>query len=259
MKTSLRKIPLLQKIYRLFRGAWQTLAGSLTFLGDLVAYRRAARNEGFAFTWRDLYPCLGEDTDTTGFDRHYTFHTAWAARILAQTKPAVHHDISSAIYFSTLVSAFLPVRFYDYRPARLPLSNLTSEKADLKALPFASDSMGSLSCMHVVEHIGLGRYGDPIDPKGSFKAIAELKRVVAPGGNLLFVIPMGARARIQFNAHRIFSLPMINAAFEDAFTLEQFALIPDDPADGDLIVAPPDSLIAKQFYACGCFWFKKRS
>jgi SAM-dependent methyltransferase len=156
------------------------------------------------------------------------------------------------------VSAFIPVRFYDYRPARLPLSNLTSEHADLLALPFPSGSVESLSCMHVIEHVGLGRYGDPIDPEGSFKAVHELKRVLRQGGRLLFVVPIGAAARVQFNAHRIFTAALVRELFEDAFDLEQFVLIPDDPADGDLIVDPPPEMLARQYYACGCFWFTKR-
>ncbi|NDC42314.1 MAG: DUF268 domain-containing protein, partial [Chitinophagia bacterium] len=56
-------------------------------------------------------------------------------------------------------------------------------------LPFESDSIPSLSCMHTIEHVGLGRYGDQLDPQGDLKAIAELKRVVQPGGDLLFVTP----------------------------------------------------------------------
>jgi len=255
----LKRIPLAQKVYRHARGAWNILRGSLKFASDLAAYRRDSRRSPFAFAWRELYPCLGDDTAATGFDRHYTFHTAWAARLLAQTRPAVHHDISSAVYFSTLVSAFIPVRFYDYRPARLPLSNLTSDFADLLALPFPSGSLESLSCMHVVEHVGLGRYGDPVDPEGAFKAIAELKRVVRPRGNLFFVVPVGGTARVQFNAHRIFSLPIIQEAFGDSFTLRQFALIPDDPEDGDLVISPSNELLTKQIYGCGCFWFEKRA
>jgi hypothetical protein len=57
--------------------------------------------------------------------------------------------------------------------------------------------------MHVIEHIGLGRYGEALDPDGDLKAIRELVRVLAAGGNLLVVVPVG-RPRIQFNAHRIY-------------------------------------------------------
>ena len=56
-----------------------------------------------------------------------------------------------------MVSAFIPVEFYDYRPAELSLSGLEFKHADLTHLPFADNSVESLSCMHVIEHIGLGR------------------------------------------------------------------------------------------------------
>ena len=54
----------------------------------------------------------------------------------------------------------------------------------------------------MAEHIGLGRYGDPLDPLGTRKAAAELQRVLAPGGQLLFSLPVG-RPRVEFNAHRV--------------------------------------------------------
>ncbi|MGA2030503.1 MAG: DUF268 domain-containing protein, partial [Verrucomicrobiota bacterium] len=77
-----------------------------------------------------------------------------------------------------MVSAFVPVKFYDYRPADLHLDNLACEHADLQALPFADCGIQSISCMHVVEHVGLGRYGDPLDPNGDLKAMNELERVL---------------------------------------------------------------------------------
>ncbi|MBA2687956.1 MAG: DUF268 domain-containing protein, partial [Gemmatimonadaceae bacterium] len=145
----------------------------------------------FEFSRADLYPRMTDATATTGFDRHYVFHPAWAARILAETNPDQHVDVSSTLYFCSLVSAFIPLKFYDYRPANLNLDNLTSESADLLALPFPSGSVKSLSCMHTIEHVGLGRYGDELDYDGDLKAMAELERVLAPGGNLLFVVPVG--------------------------------------------------------------------
>ena len=39
--------------------------------------------------------------------------------------------------------------------------------------------------MHVVEHIGLGRYGDQVDPDGDLMAMKELERVTAKLGKLL--------------------------------------------------------------------------
>lgn len=217
---------------------------------------RSASNPRFSMRLWDLWLILKDASTYTPFDRHYIYHTAWASRILAATRPAQHTDISSSLYFVGNASAFVPINFFDYRPARLALTGLTTGAADLCALPFPDGSVPSLSCMHVVEHIGLGRYGDPIDYDGDLKAVGELQRVLAPGGQLLFVVPLGATPRIQFNAHRIYSRDQVIEMFS-ALSLREFALIPQDEADGGLIVSPSFSLLAKQTYGCGCFWFAK--
>lgn len=210
----------------------------------------------FPVSWDDIFFISGEDTANTGFDAHYVYHPAWAARILAKTKPAFHTDISSTLHFCSIVSAFVPVHFYDYRPAKLELSNLTSERADLLSLPFADGSIKSLSCMHTVEHIGLGRYGDPLDPDGDLKAISELKRVIAPGGDILFVVPIG-KAKLLFNAHRIYSYAQILEYFGKDFELRDFFLIPDTAVTHGVIYNATEKDADAQKYGCGCFWFRK--
>ena len=193
-----------------------------------------------------------EDIVNTPFDPHYTYHPAWAARILAKTKPEYHVDISSILYFSTVISAFIPVKFFDYRPAQVSLNNFESGFADLKQLSFQDNSIHSLSCMHTIEHIGLGRYGDEIDPQGDLKSISELKRVLTPGGDLLFVTPVGD-PKIEFNAHRIYSYEQIIGYFSP-LSLFEFSLITDD---GSMITNADPNMVKQQQYGCGCFWFKK--
>ena len=182
----------------------------IRFFGYIGEWRKFKNknDKRFSVNAADLYPCLKDRIIKTPLDHHYTYHPAWAARILAKTKPEFHVDISSILSFSTIVSAFVPVKFYDYRPADLKLSNLESGSEDLNKLSFESGSIPSLSCMHTIEHIGLGRYGDKIDPEGDIKSIEELKRVLQPGGDLLFVTPVG-KPRIEFNAHRIYSYEQI--------------------------------------------------
>lgn len=208
-----------------------------------------------AVRWEDRYPCLSDRTATTGFDRHYIYHTAWAARILAETRPLRHVDIGSSLYFIGAVSAFVPITFYDYRPADLRLPNVECAAADLLKLPFESQSVPSLSCMHVVEHVGLGRYGDPLDPDGDLKAMAELQRVT--GKDLLFVVPIG-KPRVCFNAHRIYAYRQMVEAFSE-LTLRQFALIPEQGRDGGLIVGAIEPQCDRENYACGCFWFQREA
>jgi SAM-dependent methyltransferase len=229
------------------------------FFKDFINFKKQLINTPvrFVFRWQDRYPCLNDRSSTTGFDAHYIYHPAWAARILAHAKPVFHVDISSSLHFCSMISAFIPVKFYDYRPADLHLSGLTCDAADLLALPFDDRSLKSLSCMHVIEHVGLGRYGDPLDPDGDLKAISELKRVLAPGGNLLFVVPIG-NPKIMFNAHRIYSYEQIVTYFSE-LELKEFSLIPDDPKDNGLVCNVSKEMANIQTYGCGCFWFSRKS
>lgn len=217
---------------------------------------RSKNTSRFSLRVRDLYPQIRDKTITTNFDTHYVYHTSWAARIVAQTKPSEHIDISSILYFCGIVSAFVPVRFYDYRPAKLNLTNLNSKHADLLKLPFANNSISSLSCMHTIEHIGLGRYGEPIDPDADLKAVNELIRVLAPGGTLIFVTPVG-KPRIQFNAHRIYAYDQICEYFKD-LNLKEFSLIPDNALEIGMINNATKEQADSQKYGCGCFWFIKK-
>jgi hypothetical protein len=197
---------------------------------------------------------LNDRASVTPIDRHYTYHPAWAARVLAKTRPEKHVDVSSIVSFAAVVSAFVPIDFYDLRSVALQLDGFHTGAADLMQLPFANGSIASLSCMHVIEHIGLGRYGDPLDPDGDLKAIRELIRVLAPGGDLLIVTPVG-RPRVVFNAHRIYD----HEAFAGYFApleLVEFTLI-EERGERGLMVAPPADVVRTESYACGCFWFRK--
>lgn len=223
------------------------------FRNDFVEFNSSVGlDRRFSVSWEDRFPCLYDRTTQTPFDAHYVYHPAWAARILAETRPERHVDISSTLHFCSIVSAFIPVDFYDYRPADLSLSQLSSGEADLTQLPFESNSLDSVSCMHTVEHIGLGRYGDCLDATADVKAMSELARVVKIGGNLLFVVPVG-KPTVQFNAHRIYAYQQVIEAFS-GFTLRQFSLVTDE---GKYFVHGTKEQSDAQSYGCGCFWFTK--
>ena len=251
VRTTLIKIPFVVSLY-LFS---KKLIALPWFLSDYFKLKRLSKNGRFVIKLSELFPCLMDKTITTKFESHYIYHPAWAARIIKKISPEKHIDISSSLHFSTMLSAFIPVEYYDYRPAPMNLDNLISKKANLISLPFEDGSIKSLSCMHVVEHIGLGRYGDPLDVDGDIKAIRELTRVLSVGGSLLFVVPVG-KPKIQFNAHRIYSYEQVVEYFAD-LKLKEFSLVPDDYVENGLIINADPVLVRKQNWGCGCFWFTK--
>lgn len=226
------------------------------FKESFYNFKNMVSDSRFKMEWDNIYPCLEDKTSNTGYGSHYTLHPAWAARILKQISPKKLVDISSYIEFIAVISAFIPVDFYDYRPAKIELSNLESKKADITALHFEDNSIDTLSCMHVIEHIGLGRYGDTLNPNGDLIAIKELKRVLAPGGNLLIVVPIAGIPVIQFNAHRLYTHNQIIEYFSD-LKLQEFSVIAGYPEDYKLITNPSPELLEKQKFACGCYWFSK--
>lgn len=219
---------------------------------------KSNNRRSFKMRWSDRLLKLNDASLGTDFDRHYTYHPAWAIRKIKEHNITEHVDISSILSYSANLSAFIPVKFYDYRPANLVLDNLITGSEDLTHLSFESNSIRSLSCMHTIEHIGLGRYGDPIDYDGDLKAINELSRVLAPGGILLIVVPVGKENKIVFNAHRIYeSKSFIQYFKNNGVRLKEFTLIPDNETDGHLVLNPSDDLLKRQNYACGCFLFTK--
>ncbi len=237
---------------RLYRSGISFFSPSV--LKDFFVFKKLSKESNLpAPSFTDYYPCAHDKTGTTVFDRHYVYHLAWAARKLKEINPAKHIDISSSVHFSTMMSAFIPVTFYDYRPLDVKLSNFDSLKADLNKLPFETTTVKSVSCMHVVEHIGLGRYGDELDAEGDKKATNELQRVTMSNGDILFVVPVG-KPKVEFNAHRIYSYEQVVGLFNDC-VLKEFSLIPDN---GYMEINANPASVKEQSFGCGCFWFVKK-
>lgn len=152
-----------------------------------------------------LCPCLGEDTADTFIDYNYFYQDAWAFEKIVQQHPKYHIDVGSHHKFVALLSKVVPVTMIDIRPLPVSLESLKFLKGSILDLPFENESVSSISSLCVVEHIGLGRYGDPIDPWGSEKSIKELMRILENGGHLYISVPVSKINNVHFNAHRSFT------------------------------------------------------
>ena len=200
----------------------------------------------------DSYPCLTDWVSATPYDPHYLYQGGWLARRLAMARPALHVDVGSSVQTLSVLSAQAPIVFVDYRPLNAHLDNLVCVGGSIVSLPFPDASLQSLSCMHVIEHIGLGRYGDPLDPAGTAKAASELQRVLAFGGKLYLTAPVG-RERVCFNAHRVFS-PYTFQKLMPSLTLKEFSWVGDDGAFHE---HSEQADAAGLDYGCGLYIFEK--
>jgi SAM-dependent methyltransferase len=200
----------------------------------------------------DTYPALLDRRQSAGAARGHYFHQdLWAGRKVHASGTTEHVDVGSRVDgFVAHCACFTNVTYVDIRPLEARVPNLRTMVGSVVSLPFADRSVASLSCLHVVEHVGLGRYGDPVDPEGSEKAMRELARVVAPGGNLYFGVPVG-RERVCFNAHRVLSPRTVLRAF-GALELASFAAVDDG---GDLVDPARPEDFEQADYACGLFHF----
>jgi hypothetical protein len=113
----------------------------------------------------------------------------------------------------------------------------------------------SLSCLHTIEHFGLGRYTDPIDVDGHVKGINNLVNLVKIGGRLYISFPIGKQDEVHFNAHRVFHPKSILAleSIADNMNLVRFDYVDDN---GDLhLNTSVDSAVGKTKHGCGIYTF----
>jgi len=230
--------------------AIRAVNGFARYFMDWYAYSRLPGAETIRFI--DTWPQVHDRTSTTAIDAHYFYVNGWTARRIISNRPARHVDVASQTIFANLLGAVVPVMFLDYRPLKAHLSGLECVGASILQMPFANGSVESISCLHVAEHIGLGRYGDPLNPQGTRQAAHELSRVLAPGGNLYFAVPVG-RPRLCFNGCRIHAADTICQYFANLELIE-FSGVHDN---GRFVERVGLAEFSDSEYACGMFWLKK--
>lgn len=225
------------------------------FFREARAYRSAAGGEEFPLVWSDIHPMLADyDASAGTAGGHYFHQDLWAAQRVYSAKPARHVDVGSRIDgFVAHVLTFMPVEVVDIRPLSSHVPGLQFIRGDMCRLDgFDAGSVISLSCLHAVEHAGLGRYGDPVAPRAWAAALAELARVLAPGGRFYLGTPIG-RQRLHFNSERVFSPRTILGALP-GLTLVSFSAVNDA---GDFVAAADLDGFASADYSCGLFELTK--
>jgi SAM-dependent methyltransferase len=238
------------------------LKGMPAFLKEYAIIRRQAVRSGNEFPLGKLYPCLEEKGQESGvLSEHYFYQDLYVARKVFESNPVRHVDIGSRIDgFVAHVASFREIEILDVRDLRLAIPAIRFTRADLtaKEFPFV-DYTDSLSCLHALEHFGLGRYGDPVDYNGHLVGWENMNRMLKKGGNFYFSVPIGEQ-RIEFNAHRVFSVAYLLNLMNKRYDIDSFAYINDA---GDLIsdAALDETSVRSNFgcrYGCGIFALTKR-
>ncbi len=174
-------------------------------------------------------PILTDWYELSGELGAYFYQDQLVARWIHESKPQRHVDVGSRLDgFIGSLSVFREVEVIDIRPQTANVSNVIFHQLDLmEQLPSLwIGCTDSLSCLHTVEHFGLGRYGDPIDVNGHLKGLEQLKQMVSPGGILYLSTPLGPQ-RLEFNAHRVTAAQTLTDWFKDGWSIERFAVIND--------------------------------
>lgn len=201
----------------------------------------------------DLRPQLLDATATHLIDHHYLQQGAWAMRRVVADAPDRHVDVGGQTLFVVMLAALVPVEFVDIRPLGAAVPGVIDRPGSILQLPYESRTIRSLSCLHVAEHIGLGRYGDPLDPDGTARAASELTRVLHQEGLLYVGLPVG-QPRTEFNAHRIHAVHEVTRLFPE-LVLEEFSIVDDA---GVFHASTNLDGWDDQRYACGLFAFRRR-
>jgi len=233
--------------FRLIRA----IPGYIGFFSDWVKYSKLKDSEKIRIL--NVYPCIHDKTETTKFPSHYFYQDIWAFKKIYESKTDYHVDVGSRIDFIGFLTAITKVTFIDIRPLVITLENLNSKEGNIHAMPFEDNSVPSLSCLHVAEHIGLGRYGEPLDVFGTKNACKELSRILAPNGKLYFSLPVG-KPILCFNAHRVHSPQQIINYFSELELIELSGI--DDKEN--FIRNIDISILEASDYACGLFVFTKK-
>lgn len=243
--------------------AWRyAFRGLFVVLREYGELKRQNRDAGSPFRIRLSMPCLSDRYDQSGSARgHYFYQDLMVARKIFERQPFRHVDVGSRVDgFVAHVASFRMIEVFDIRPLTLSIPTIVFRRADVTDIPDEyRQYCDSLSCLHAIEHFGLGRYGDKIDLFGHVKGFKCLSDVLKPGGVLYFSVPIGPQ-RVDFNACRVFDIQTILELARDSFELANFAFVDDAGAFHENVNLTSD-LIQNNCgcdYGCGIFEFRKK-
>lgn len=241
---------------------WATMRGIPAFIRDLSKFRKGYNGRLI------LNPYLGDRFKEGGSTKNEYFRQdLLVAQKVFQAKPKRHVDVGSRIDgFVAHVASFRAVEVFDIRELSTEIPGIIFKQADLMSpdsvINFCVDGEGycdSLSCLHTIEHFGLGRYGDQVDPLGYRRGIENLSKFLMPGGHLYLSTPIG-QERVEFNANWVFNpQTILDVASSVGLSLYELIVLDQRGAQETVILPTKENLVAlaKEYYRLGIFHFIK--
>ena len=208
------------------------IKGLFFYFSDLKKLKQQ-KGDDTTFNFGKKYPILSERYLESGtLSGHYFHQDLLVAQKIYKNSPTKHVDIASRTDgFVAHLAVFREIEVLDIRKLNSSVNNIIFRQADLMKLPENMvNYCDSISSLHAIEHFGLGRYGDPIDYFGHLKAIENITKMLKAGGTFYFSVPIGEQ-RIEFNAHRVFSIDYLMGVFSEKYTIKTFSYVDDN---GDL-------------------------
>lgn len=236
-----------------------SLRGLPRFLSDWWQFRKGHRG---ALTW---VPCLHDRYEQGGATKsEYFWQDLLVARAIHTAKPVKHVDIGSRVDgFVAHVASFREIEVFDVRPISTTVPGVVFRQADLMDLPsLLADTEGgycdSLSCLHAIEHFGLGRYGGPVDSQGFRKGIENMAKLLRRGGTFYLSTPIG-KERVEFNANWVFDpRTILNAARSVGMELKELTIFnPRSGLQGSSFDQSTLLSLSQKHYNLGIFTFSK--
>lgn len=240
-----------------------SVRGIFLFFSDLNKLKKQKAISTASFDFQSWYPCLGDRFSNSGVATGHYFHQDLSvARRIYQANPMIHLDVASRVDgFVAHVAVFRQIKVVDVRPLESKVKNIDFIQADMMSQLSAEliECCDSLSCLHAIEHFGLGRYGDPINFDGHLVGLDNLYKMLKHEGKLYLSVPIGHQ-RIEFNAHRVFSITYLLTLFKDKFIINDFSYV-DDKGDFHEGLTLSEYEIERNYgchYGCGIFELIKK-
>lgn len=232
------------------------------FKSDYVKFKQLM-GENSEFLLNDNHPCLTDKNAESGVVKGMYFHQdLFVAKQIFKRNPRKHVDIGSSVEgFVAHVASFRQIEIFDIRKLESNVENISFKQVDfMSPNKLFEEYCDSISSLNVIEHFGLGRYGDAIDPIGHLKGFDNITNILLKGGIFYFSVPMGKTQKVEFNAHRIFSLPYLIDWVTKSYEIDDFCYV-DDIGDLHERVELNELNISTSFnctFGCAIFILRKK-